>query len=298
MEPPIRHLTPEHADYPARLLATNKPAAKPPLRLSVRGSLALARDQKIIAVVGSRIAHRETLALAEALGAALSGAGMVVISGGAYGIDAAAHRGAMAAGGRTWAVCGTGSDHVFPTDHASLYEDIARSGGAILWPFAAEQDRNSHTFKLRNGVLATLADAVVVVQAAKISGALNAASWADRLRRPLYVVPIAPWSDPKGYEGSLSLLDRGANAFTSVGAFLTLLGAAPRPKTAQIALPLDLGEEASALFEAASFAPQHVDELAASAGLNAKAAATALLTLALENVLVEGPGGFFRRSGP
>ena len=293
---PIRHLTPEDADYPEQL----RGIVRPPLHVSVRGSVRL-DGARAVAIVGTREAHKEAAEFATHLAFVLARSGVVIVSGGAVGIDAAAHEGAMKAGGRTWAVAGTGSDHVFPKQHARLYDDIAESGGAMVWPFApAQKARNA--FLARNGVLVALSDVVVVAQAGIPSGALNAAKWAGVYKKPLWVVPSPPWTD--GFAGSAHLINRGASVLTSVARFLEVALERETPGAQAVELPrqttlrLDLGEDAIALQKATSSAPKHQDELAAFAGLSAKAAATALLTLALENVVVEGPGGFFRRAGP
>ena len=217
----------------------------------------------------------------------------------------------MEAGGRTWAVAGTGAEHVFPPEHDELYEQIVQSGGAMIWPFLPSQESRQHTFPSRNRVLVALADVVVVVQAGIPSGALNAAACARAMGRPLWVVPGAPWMPQ--FCGGARLLDRamqkggselyGVRALTSTKVFLGSLRQSamffPSPSTELVrALPTTLTTDEKAIANAASRDPKHADELAAAAGLGAGAAATALLTLALENVLVEGPGGFFRRAGP
>src|SRR6185369_346651 len=102
-------------------------------------------------------------AFAHTLAGAIAGAGGVVVSGGAHGIDAAAHRGAMEAGGRTLCVAATGHARLFPADHAPLYEEIVKSGGAMIWPFSPETRAWTPTFRARNRVLVSLADVVVIV---------------------------------------------------------------------------------------------------------------------------------------
>ena len=95
----------------------------------------------------------------------LAAAGVVVVSGGALGIDGAAHRGALEAGGRTWVVAPTGHERCFPPEHAGLFAEIARGPGAMIWPFAPALLATGRAFLARNRVLVALADAVVVVQA-------------------------------------------------------------------------------------------------------------------------------------
>jgi DNA processing protein len=254
----------------------------------------------VVAIVGSREAHEQPLAFAGELAGKLAEAGAVVASGGALGIDGAAHRGALARSGRTWVVAGSGCDHCFPTDHASLYEEVAGGQGAMIWPFAPDVPPRPQSFLARNRVLVALADAVVVVQAGPRSGALHSAGRALALRKPLWVVPTPPWIAKEGYEGSDELLDRGARPLTSVTALLQSL-ALPCPSgslrvnAVPFFLSRSLSADESAIYAATSLRPLHLDEIASRASCSAQAASAALLTLALENVVVEGPPGFFRR---
>jgi DNA processing protein len=281
-------LTPLDPRYPSRLRGL--PDA-PASLTTAGGSL---EAERVVAIVGSRRATPAAAEFARDLASTLAGLGVVVVSGGALGIDAAAHRGALASGGRTWAVAGTGHGAVFPEQHAGLFEEVARGPGAMIWPFAPDY-RHRSAFLARNRVLVALADAVVVVQAGFPSGALRAAAIARTLSRPLWVVPAPPWLD--GFRGSRLLLDRGgARPLLFVEGFLASLGAVARGREAKkppVLRPLNQSEAAA--LDATSTAPLHLDEIATRAALPAQAAAAALLTLSLENVVVEGPPGFFRR---
>jgi DNA processing protein len=281
--PDFVELTPLDPRYPSRL----REMRTPPPSLTTRGGSLEA--ERVVAIVGSRQCAGEARTFAGELAAELARAGAVVASGGAFGIDAAAHRGALAAGGRTWVVAGTGHRRCSPGKHRDLFETIGQGPGAMIWPF---EPGYSHTsaFLVRNHVLAALVDAVVVIQAGLPSGALHAAGCARTARRPLWVVPTPPWT--KGFEGSLKLLDEGAHPLRSTAAFLAALGLAQAPP-AQPSRPLS--ESETAILRATSSTPLHLDEIASRAGAAAQAAAAALLTLALENVVVEGPPGFYRR---
>jgi DNA processing protein len=248
----------------------------------------------VVAVVGSRLAHPEAQAFATSLAATLTRTGAVVASGGALGIDGAAHRGALDAGGRTWVVAGTGCEHCFPPEHAALFDRVARGPGAMLWPFAPDSEARPGSFVARNRVLVAISDAVVVVQAGFPSGALNAAAAARRLARPLWVVPPPPWLG-SAFDGSRRLLDQGARPLQSVEALLRSLNlrsagspAASKPP------PRPLSGTETAVLAATSSAALHLDEIASRAQSPAPAVMAALLTLALEDVVVEGPPGFFR----
>ncbi|MGH7437669.1 MAG: DNA-processing protein DprA [Polyangiaceae bacterium] len=291
----LRHVTPLEADYPSRLRGLSDAPA--PASITVRGGRVEATCA--VAVVGSRSALHAAVAFTRELAAAIARAGGTVVSGGALGIDAAAHHGALACGGRTWAVAGTGHEHCFPSDHAELFERIGTGPGAMLWPFPPHFQHRMG-FVQRNRVLVALSDAVVVVQAGERSGALNAASWAKRLGKPLWVVPAPPWThDPEppvhgGFAGSLQLLAEGARPLTSIRKFLAALGLDDQPD--QPEEPASLTGEARDVYEATSTKPAHMDAIATAAGQTAQVAMAALLTLALENVVVEGPPGFFRRT--
>ena len=279
----LRHLTPLDPDYPPRL----RTLARPPATLTLAGgSLDAAHT---VAIVGSRDCHDLARGYARVLAGELVSHGVVVVSGGAMGIDAAAHEAAMDAGGRTWAIAGTGCEACYPTEHAALFARIAEGPGAMVWPFAPGAGVRNGCFTDRNRVLIALADAVVVVQAGARSGALNAAHAARRQRRPLWVVPTPPWERLAGFEGSHALLQAGARPLTTTEALLSSLLPAP-PQ-----LDRDLSPAESALLQATPETPLHLDEIARRAHVTAQAATAGLLTLALENVVVEGPPGFFRR---
>ena len=282
------HLIPLDPAYPPRL----RTLARPPSSLSWRGGPLDA--ERVVAVVGSRAAHPEAQSFASTLAAALVRAGAVVASGGALGIDAAAHRGALDAGGRTWVVAGTGCDHCFPPEHAGLFERIAQGPGGVLWPFLPSSEARGGSFVARNRVLAALADAMVVVQAGLPSGALNAAAAARRLARPLWVVPAPPWLG-SAFDGSRRLLDQGARPLHSLESLLGSLALTSASPTAPSSPPLrPLSDTEAAVLRATSEVPLHLDEIASRAHSAAPAVMAALLTLALEDVVVEGPPGFFR----
>jgi DNA processing protein len=145
-------------------------------------------DAPAVAVVGTRAPSAEGLAHARAIAAALARGGFVVLSGLAFGVDAAAHRAALAAGGRTIAVIGTPLERVYPAAHAALQAVIARDH-LVLSPFARGSAVTRGNFPQRDLVLAALALAVVVVEADDGSGTLHTANEAVRLGRLLLVAP-------------------------------------------------------------------------------------------------------------
>jgi DNA processing protein len=245
--------------------------------------------------VGSRRCNEDARRFARKLAGELVRAGAVVASGGAVGIDAAAHEGAMAGGGRTWVVAGSGHEHCSPAKNRRLFEAVRAGPGAMIWPFAPSYSHTS-AFLVRNHILAAMVDAMVVVQAeGPTSGALHAAGCALRVGKPLWVAPPSPWTT-EGFEGSLLLLQATARPLWSIETFLRALGLVHSPPPAGPSLfGLQLSGSETAVLRATSSTPLHLDEIASRAGLTAEVAAVALLTLALENVVVEGPPSFHRR---
>jgi DNA processing protein len=145
--------------------------------LWVSGSLA-GLERPTVAVVGTRAPSEGGRSRSHALAARLAAAGVCVISGLALGIDGAAHAGALAGGGPTLGILGGGHGHFFPRRNRALAVAMLALGGAVLSPFPPDEPARPPQFLQRNGVVAALADALVVVEAAERSGALNTASWA------------------------------------------------------------------------------------------------------------------------
>jgi len=176
-----RWMTPETAGYPELLAVTSDP----PLGLFVAGTLP---EGPSVAIVGSRRATAYGRQVAELLGREAAAAGAVVISGMARGVDAAAHRGALAGGGSTVAVWGTGPGRVYPAEHRALAEQI-RGSGALVSEYLPGTPPRRHHFPARNRIIAGLASVLVVVEAAARSGALVTARLALDEGREVFAVP-------------------------------------------------------------------------------------------------------------
>ena len=164
-----------------------------PRELSVRGRWPPPEGPRV-AVVGSRRPSPYGEAVAEQLGLELARAGVVVISGLALGIDAAAHRGALNGGGVTVAVLGTGVDVIYPAAHGILAEAILAGGGALVSQFPDGTSPRRHNFPARNHTMAALSDLVVVVEADEGSGALITAEAALDLHKEVMAVPGSVFS--------------------------------------------------------------------------------------------------------
>ena len=163
--------------------------AAEPLGLFVRGADLRLAAVRSVAVVGSRAASEYGLHVATELAAELAGRGWVVVSGAAYGVDAAAHRGALVSGGSTVAVLACGVDVAYPRGHAALLERVADGGGVVVSELPPGCTPTRPRFLTRNRLIAALSRGTVVVEAAHRSGALNTASTAVQLGRFLMAVP-------------------------------------------------------------------------------------------------------------
>ena len=298
-------------EYPVALLEL----PNPPRRLTTSGPLSTGRA---VAIVGSRRASREALAFTYDLAFKLAKAGVIVVSGGALGADAAAHRGAIAGGGATWVVSPTGQSRVYPPQHAALFEEVTGSQHSrMIWCFGDRDEQSRESFRYRNSVLAALSEVLVVVQAHFQSGSRNATQWARSLGRTVWAVTAAPWMT--GFAGSLSEIEKEeARPLCSAAQLFRALkldapeegtlvlpgvekhGRAPfsRGSRKPPPRPPETGSwstEEKLVFTNILATPLHVDQIAARTALPAGPAATALLTLSLKDVVVEGPDRFFRR---
>ena len=171
--------------YPALL----REIFDPPITLYVKGAWTECFEQPCVAMVGSRRCSTYGQNAAVMLARDLAERGVTITSGLARGIDAAAHRGALEAGGRTVAVMGTGLDQVYPRDHKKLAEEILEHGGAIVSEFPLETPPAPQNFPYRNRVISGLSLGVVVVEAAENSGSLITARMAMEQNREVFSVP-------------------------------------------------------------------------------------------------------------
>ncbi|QNI92508.1 DNA recombination-mediator protein A [Synechococcus sp. BOUM118] len=220
---PSNVLTPPDQIWPQGL---NK-LDRPPLVLHRQGRadvLAWLGQRRAVAVVGTRAASDHGLRMAEHLGSFLAGAGWPVVSGLAEGIDAAAHRGCLAADGVPVAVLGTPLDRVYPRHHQALQEEVARNGLLLSERQPGESVQPGH-FAARNRLLVSLSCALVVVECPDRSGALISARLASEQRCPVWVVPgeAGRWSS----RGSNRLLQNAAAPLLSPKELVEHLGPGP-----------------------------------------------------------------------
>lgn len=272
----------------------------PPVALYVQGELAAPAAPQV-ALVGSRTPTAAGQRLAAQLATGLAHAGYVVTSGLATGIDAAAHEAALAAGGRTVAVLGTGLDRCYPARHADLAGRIA-GAGALVSEYPPGTCPRAANFPQRNRLIAALARGTVVVEAALRSGSLITARRALGLGREVFAVPGSPLN-PKA-AGCLALLRDGAVLTREVGDILCepgfagpiSLGFQPVGDDA-IHMPgaATLDKAYEMLLDAVGFEPASIEDLVQRTGLSAGVVASMMLILELQGRVETGPGALFNR---
>ena len=275
----MMELRPGDPSYPALLRAIPSAPA-----LYVRGELQ-ADDALAIAIVGSRRCTPYGIAATEQLASDLAARGVTIVSGLARGIDTAAHRSALAAGGRTLAVLGCGVDVVYPRENVPLARAI-ESQGAIVSQFPPGMPALAGHFPARNRTLAGLALGVVVVEAAERSGALITAGFAGDLGRETFAVPGRITSATS--VGANRLIQDGAKLVTCWQDIVSELpeqwrravrGLSAPPGEQQA--PEHGSDEGRMLQLLAPDEPQHIEQLIARAGLLPARAAALLVTLEL-----------------
>jgi DNA processing protein len=264
--------------------------------LRVRGELPRDGD-RAVSVVGSRTASPEGLETARRIGAALARAGVWVVSGGARGVDAAAHAGAIEAGGRTLVVVGGGLDHLYPAENRGLFARAVEAGGGIASEWDDGTPPAAWSFPRRNRIVAALGEATVVVRAGRRSGALLTAGVAARLGLPVRVPEGVAGAEG---EGMRALLDEGAAGFADVAGLLAGLGlGALRGGGPAVDRPgPGLRGEAAALWGALGPEPRGADEVGRRTGMGPGAVLAGLAELELIGLVDRRPGrGFARRVG-
>jgi DNA processing protein len=282
--------------YPGRLAAI----ADPPAVLFMRGPAANLMQPQL-AVIGSRHPTPAGRRIAQDFSAWLADAGLVVTSGLARGIDAAAHEGALQ-NGRTIAVVGTGLDRVYPTENRALHDRILAAGGTVVSEFERGRPPLAPNFPQRNRIISALSLGVLIVEAARQSGSLITARLAGDQGREVYVVPgsiLSPQS-----QGCHALIRQGARLVESAEEILADLGlhyikqdltgsSAPSEPPGSPAVQLDKGYEI--LLDALGFDLVGVDELIARTGLCSQSLAQMLLTLELAGTVALHSGGRYQR---
>ncbi len=290
----VTPMAPADSNYPAPL----RDIPDPPSLIYVKGTLKL-EDNLAIALVGSRKSTSYGVRIAERLAASLARVGLTVVSGLARGIDAAAHRGALKAGGRTIAVLANGLSEIYPPEHAKLADEIAEAG-AVVSEMPMRQGPLAELFPRRNRIISGLSLGVVIVEAAPKSGSLATARHAMEQNREVFAVP-GPVD---------SLLSRGCHALIRDGAKLVetaddildeikakVRGLKPAEpgETARSEAELVLTNQERTVLELLDDMPKPADEVIVRTGLTASQVMATLSILEMRRLIRRMPGNQFVR---
>ncbi len=271
----------------------------PPIVLYVKGELN-DKDKNAVAMVGSRQTTHYGIETARKLAYQLAYVGVTVVSGGARGIDTAAHQGALSAKGRTIAVLGNGINIVFPPENRELYERISETGAVITqFPFNRRADKQ--TFPIRNRIVAGMTLGTVVVEANLSSGALITANFAIDYGRQVFAVPGR--IDSPRSKGCHELIKKGAKlcegAEDVLSEFEYLFPPTNRPPSAAETglLPaIELSENEQRIFDAIGREEAQIDEIIRACSLPASAVSVTLLGLEMKKVIRQLPGRLYVRN--
>lgn len=260
----------------------------PPERIFVAGRTL--EPAPFVAIVGSRRPSRYGVEVATWLARELSSLGVVVVSGMAGGIDAAAHRGALEARGHTVAVLGSGIDVCYPPRNRALYREISDQG-TLATEYEGGTPPLPHHFPTRNRIIAGMSYGAVIVEGRLGGGAMITARLASEFGREVFAVP-GPVHSPQS-EGPHALIRDGARLVTCPADVLDELALS---KPLQEALPLELAPDERNVLCAIEATPTLLDTLAQLAGLPPSTTAAVLARLELRGIVTRHPGGRFSRS--
>ena len=288
-------VTQEDAEYPELL----RQIYDPPVVLYVKGTLDN-KDKNGVAMVGSRQTTHYGIEVARKLAYQLAYIGVTVVSGGARGIDTAAHQGALSGKGRTICVLGTGINIVFPPENAELFERISASGAVISqYPFNRKADKQS--FAIRNRIVAGMTLGTVVVEANLTSGALITANFATEYGRQVFAVPGR--IDSPRSKGCHDLIKKGAKlcegAEDILSEFEYLFPASNKPPSASetgVLPALELPENEQKVYDVLDGDPTPIDDVIRRSGLPSSAVSVALLSLEMKRIVRQIPGKLFLRN--
>jgi DNA processing protein len=286
-------LAPDRDGYPTQLCDLGEVVDPTLYGVGSREAVAGLRPDAAVTIVGTRRATAYGLRVAEGLAADLARAGVTIVSGMAIGIDAAAHRGALAGGGRTIAVLAGGPDLVYPARHRGLYRELIESGAAV-----SESEPGTRPYKeafaIRNRLMAALSKVVVVVEAARPSGSLITADRAQDLNRELGAVPGQVGA--RAAEGTHWLIrECHAHLVRNAQDVLDLVAGVGAERITRTGPALE--PELDRVLEAVEGGATTPDELARAADLDAAATAVALARLELCGYVLSDALGSYAPSG-
>lgn len=282
-------ITIEDSGYPSNL----KNIFDPPLVLYVKGELR-PEDSLAIGVVGSRRASFYGLSQAEKFSFELAASGFTVISGMARGVDTYSHKGALKSGGRTIAVIGSGFNHLYPAENKDLAEEISKNG-AVISEFSLNTKPLPQNFPRRNRLISGMSLGVLVVEAAKNSGALITADFALEQNREVFAIPGK--IDSYTSSGTNDLIKEGAKLTTDIFDILGEFNLSPAVYKKDLVKNQEVlkNSQEEKLFNLISFQPVQLEELVGKSDFNIPEITTMLLNLQIRKLVRQLPGKQFVR---
>lgn len=288
-------------DYPERL----KEIHSPPALLYVRGTL---RPQEpAVAMVGSRSASDYGKRLAGRIAEELSNAGLTIVSGLAYGVDASCHMGTLRARGRTVAVLGSGLKKIYPKSHTELAEQVSRSG-AVISELPLDTSPQRKNFVPRNRIISGMCVATIVVEAGEQSGALATARFAQEQNREVFAFPGRA-SDDTSLGANRLIKEHGAQLITGAEDVLQAIKSQLRPRALKetnsspeppkgeaVGFSPNLDGDEAVLYDTLSNDASHIDDLARSLGWDVGRVSSLLGLLEMRGLVERQAGARFRRA--
>lgn len=276
-----------NSKYPALLKQINNP----PEKLYYKGNWDSRLFKNCLAVVGSRQMTSYGRRVTEQLISKVAAAGITIVSGFMYGVDAQAHKTALSAGGKTIAVMPCGIDVIHPAHQKNLYHEIIRTGGIILSEIEGNSLPKFWTYPKRNRIVAGLSQATIVIEAGIKSGSLITAAFAKKYYRRLFAVPGAITSVVS--QGTLQLIREGADMAVSANDILSAYGLAEIEIPADKISALSLNKLELNILEKLIQEPREIDELSRLAGVSASELGAALSLMQLRGLIIKEEGKYY-----
>jgi DNA processing protein len=287
----IDFITIDDGNYPENLVDLDDA----PLVLYIRGKMTL-KDSNAVAIVGSRKMTSYGKEVTEKFAAELASVGVTIVSGLAFGVDVAAHKSALDAGGRCIAVLASGLDVITPRSNEWLGLKIEKNGGAIVSEFPLGTIPQRSFFPYRNRIISGLSKAVIVIEGMKKSGTLHTASHAATQGREVFAVPGQITSPMSG--APLFLLKNGAKMATEIKDILDELNLQIKVDREVIEKVMPKGTYEEKLVEILSSEPLHLDEIVRISGLNVADISARLTIMELKGLVKNLGGGVYKWSLP
>lgn len=278
----IRIVLYDDDNYPSLL----QEMSDPPAALYVRGQIPVG---SALSIVGTRKASQYGLTIAHDTAAIMAKLQIVIVSGLAYGIDSAAHRGAVSVGGQTVAVMGCGLDKIYPREHTKLAQEIIDNQGGIVSEFPILSPTRPANFIERNRIIAGLSTNLFVVEAGFRSGALVSFRYAKEYNREVWAVPGDITRE--NASGPNALLKDGVKMFLSVNDLVDQYGII----LDEPVIPVDLDKDERQIVEALSRTGTHMDELVKALQLDIGSLSSKVIMLELKGVVRNEGAGVYRR---